>query len=91
MNNFKNINVKNKINIINVDLKNPKNHKKKLLQSNIYINKCFEIAFNIFKELFIVLSPATIYVIKAGLFSFLHFSKARVIFDFILYMHLIFA
>ena len=41
------------------------------------ISACFAIAFNILRELFLVLSPATVYVIKAGLFSLLHFSKAR--------------
>ena len=47
---YKNIKVKNKINVINVDLKNSKNYKKKLLQINTYINKCFEIAFNLIKN-----------------------------------------
>ena len=43
INDFKNIKVKNQINIINVDLKNSKNQ-------NTYINKCFEIAFNLIKN-----------------------------------------
>ena len=50
INDFKNIKVKNKINVINVDLKNSENHKKKLLQLNTYINKCFKIAFNLIKN-----------------------------------------
>ena len=43
----------------------------------------FDILLRILRELFFVLSPATVYVINAGLFSFLQFSKAIEIFDFI--------
>ena len=43
INDFKNIKVKNQINIINVDLKNSKNQ-------NTYINKCFEKAYEIIKK-----------------------------------------
>ena len=46
------------------------------------ISACFEILFKILRELFFVLSPATVYVISAGLFSFLQLSKARAYFRF---------
>ena len=48
------------------------------------ISACFAIEFNIFNEFFFVLSPATVKVIKAGLFSFLQFLKAKLIGDIVI-------
>ena len=47
---LKNIKIKNKINIIDVELKNSKSSKTKLLLINNHINQCFEIAFKLIKN-----------------------------------------
>ena len=40
---------------------------------NSQISAYLEIEFNISRDFFLVLSPATVYVYKAGIFYFLHF------------------